>query len=174
MVGVLHSLSAEGELAEIGVCEGGSAKIIRETIPEKELHLFDTFTGIIGEQILDYEKENYKSGDYSASLEETKNNLPYEKIIYHIGDVLKTREEVKDKKFCFIHIDLDIYTPLKGILDFFYERLNKGGVMLISNYDIAHPGIKKAVDEFNKPFKQYSRFVNIKKGLNIIIKHKIK
>jgi hypothetical protein len=35
-----------GEIAEVGVFRGGSAKLIRETDDDKALHLFDTFDGL--------------------------------------------------------------------------------------------------------------------------------
>ena len=36
----------EGDLAEVGVYQGGSAKLICEAKKEKSLYLFDTFTGL--------------------------------------------------------------------------------------------------------------------------------
>ena len=36
----------EGDLAEVGVYQGGSAKLICEVKKEKKLYLFDTFTGL--------------------------------------------------------------------------------------------------------------------------------
>mgnify|MGYP001578873252 CR=1 FL=1 len=162
MQGVLHTLSVEGDLAEVGVYNGGSAKIIRETV-EGELHLFDTFQGLIGGQILSYE-EKYSAGDYRTPFDEVSRNLKgLENISYHIGDVVQMKEDVADKKFRFIHIDLDLYVPLKGCIDFFFKHLAKGGIMLVSNYDEEHPGVKKVVDEFKKPTKRYSRFVFYKK-----------
>ena len=35
-----------GDLAEVGVAEGGSATVICEAKKEKTVHLFDTFTGL--------------------------------------------------------------------------------------------------------------------------------
>ena len=158
IIGILHTLKSKGDLVEIGIYNGGSAKVIREN-SDGILYLFDTFGGIMSEQILDYEKENYKAGDYRCSLNEVKEYLKnYKDIIYHEGDIIKTKNEVEDKKFKFIHIDLDIYIPLKDCLSFFYERLSDGGVLLVSNYDDNHLGIKKVVNEFLKPFKKYSRF----------------
>lgn len=163
MRGILQTLKIEGDLAEIGVYLGGSAKVLKEEMSDRKLHLFDTFEGIMGGQILSYEKEIYQAGLYRATIQEVKKNLGENKIFYHIGDILETKDEVKDEKFCFIHIDLDIYIPLKGSLDFFYDRLVENGVLLISNYDNMHLGVKRAVDEFGKSYKKYSRFVFIRK-----------
>ena len=140
---------------EIGVCEGGSAKVIKEFV--NELHLFDTFVGIPSE----YAEEGYPAGAYAETIENVKRNIG--EAIYYKGDVVKTKFEVQNKKFDFIHIDLDVYIPLKDILPFFYERLN--GIMLISNYDDKHPGVIKAIDEFLKPEYKYSRFVFYEKNI---------
>lgn len=52
-------------------------------------------------------------------------------------------------KFCFVHIDCDIYEGYKSCLNHFYPRVSKGGIILFDEYnDPAWPGANKAVDEF--------------------------
>jgi hypothetical protein len=57
------------------------------------------------------------------------------------------------------YIDCDLYEPTLECCEFFYRRLNPGGVMLFHDYCGAEPdlpqgvkvpftGVKKAVDEF--------------------------
>ena len=38
--------NVEGNIAEVGVFRGGSAMILSKTLPDRELHLFDTFGGM--------------------------------------------------------------------------------------------------------------------------------
>lgn len=155
--GILQSLEAQGSAIEVGVYQGGTAQIIKEELPDREIHLFDTFGGIMSE----HAEPNWKTGDYRSSLEDVKKNIG-EGFIFHTGDVCKTKEEFSGQ-LAFIHIDLDVYEPLSKILNYFYSQLSKGGVMLISNYDMSHPGVRKAVDEFDKPYKRYSRYMFIRK-----------
>ncbi len=58
-------------------------------------------------------------------------------------------EEVADIRFCFLHIDVDIYQPTRDALRFFYERMNPGGLILFDDYGYTTaPGERLAVDEF--------------------------
>jgi predicted O-methyltransferase YrrM len=58
---------------------------------------------------------------------------------------------VSDKTFSIVHIDVDLYQPTRDALEFFYPRLNPGGLMICDDYgSVACPGAKKAVDDFCK------------------------
>ena len=59
--------------------------------------------------------------------------------------------EVKDLKFQFVHIDVDLYKPTLESLEFFYPRLIKGGVIVCDDYNFSDfPGAKKAWDKYFK------------------------
>jgi len=154
----LQLLEIKGEIAEIGVWEGETAKIIKEQLPNRKIHLFDTFGGIISE----HAEENWPVGDYCCYEKDVRKNIG-DDFIYHRGDVCQTKEEVKDGRFALVHFDLDIYIPLKDSMGFFYDRLNKNGIMLVSNCDDVHSGVTRAIGEFNKFHKKYSRYALYKK-----------
>jgi hypothetical protein len=61
----------QGDIAEVGVFKGGSAKLICEAKGNKRLHLFDTFEGIPKVETIDTPK--FYKGQYSSSLEDVKN-----------------------------------------------------------------------------------------------------
>jgi hypothetical protein len=77
-----------GDVAEAGVMCGYFAKYINQAFPDRELHLFDTFSGF-DKQELDYDKSSYLTNkhDYSmfdnAPLAKVKEILP--DAHYHIG-----------------------------------------------------------------------------------------
>lgn len=161
LIGVMQSLEATGDMAEIGVYQGGIAKIIKEQAPHNtKIHLFDTFTGILQK----HEEPSWKDGDYRCPLPEVK-RLIGEEFIFHKGDIVEMKHEVSENEFSFIHVDIDVFLPLNDLLPFFYDRLVKGGAMLISNYDDSHPGVLKAVNSFikGKVVKKYSRYIYLKK-----------
>jgi hypothetical protein len=139
-----------GELAEIGVFRGFAARIIRREIPDRPLHLFDTFRGFIKKY--DHPVDAiYEVGDLSASVDTVKQLLKGEEDIhYHVGDIARTRKAIKDKKFAFVHIDVDVSDPTKAALEYFYPRINKGGIILIDDYCNGHPGLQRVVHEFCK------------------------
>jgi hypothetical protein len=65
----------------------------------------------------------------------------------------------QNEKFCFVHLDCDLYESYAVCLDFFYPRVVKGGIILFDEYnDPAWPGANRAVDEFlsSKPERPQS------------------
>jgi predicted O-methyltransferase YrrM len=57
-----------------------------------------------------------------------------------------TAGPVADRKFSFVHLDVDLYESTKASLEWFYPRLSPGAVVMCHDYD--HSGVRKAVDEF--------------------------
>jgi O-methyltransferase len=148
-----YAESKEGEIAEVGVYKGGTGKLIAKTCPGKSVHLFDTFSGMPQEtRSIDL----HRKGDFAdTSLDSVKMFLSdCGNVIFHPGFFPDTAEVVKDKKFCLVYIDVDIYQSVKDCLEFFYHRMVPGGVMLFDDYEWKDcPGVKKAIIEFltNKP-----------------------
>ena len=136
----------EGDAAEVGVFTGGSAKLIRETT-SKKLHLFDTFQGLPG--ISNFDNGNqFKEGEYSASLRCVQDYLSkYSDIYYYEGLFQDCSNQVTDKNFSIVHLDVDLYESTIYCIEFFYSRMNTGGVIISHDYTTA-PGVKKAFDEF--------------------------
>lgn len=139
----------EGDIAEVGVYKGGSAKLISEANQEKELHLFDTFNGLPGPCQHD-DNNHFKENDYIGTLNEVEELLKdYSNINFYKGIFPQTSKPVKNKKFSFIHLDVDLYESTKDSLEFFYPRMSKGAILISHDYTSA-PGVKKAFDEFFK------------------------
>lgn len=141
-------IGIDGELAEVGVYEGASAVIINEEIPNKKLYLFDTFAGF-PDKLHTSDPQKYKVGDCAAEIQSVM------KLLHHHPNVVisrgtfpqQTSSIVKDKKFAFVHIDVDIYMSTKESLSFFLPRMTRGGIILVHDYP-AHNGVRLAVDEF--------------------------
>lgn len=73
----------DGEVAEVGVYKGGSAKILCETKGSKALHLCDTFEGLPGTQEEDLVKKGWLN---DVSLKEVKNYLSaYNNVYFYKG-----------------------------------------------------------------------------------------
>lgn len=140
-----------GDIAEVGVYKGGSAKLICEVKGNKVLHLFDTFEGC--PKIDDEIDIQYHKGQYMAPLEDAKNYLnKYKKVNFYKGIFPATAGPIKNKKFSFVHLDVDIYKSTLDCLKFFYPRMNKGGIIISHDYisSIGVGGVRKAFDEFFK------------------------
>ena len=136
----------EGDIAEVGVYRGGSAKLIREANGNKVLHLFDTFEGLPEVDPIDVPL--FSKGQFAAPLEAVKDFLKgYKDIHFYKGLFPGTAGPVEDKRFSFVHFDVDTYESTRSCLEFFYPRMNKGGIVLSHDY-INAAGVRKAFDEF--------------------------
>src|ERR1700687_2843089 len=62
-----------GDLAEVGVYEGGSARVILEAESHKTLHLFDTFEGL--PEVSKEDSKWFARGQYHGPLEVVTRNL---------------------------------------------------------------------------------------------------
>jgi len=138
----------KGDIAEVGVYKGGSAKLICETTKNKHVHLFDTFEGLPGLSEKDNEKQ-FQKGDFLVQFEQVKKCLKYPHVHFYKGFFPATSEPVKNKTFSFVHLDVDIYESTLSSLNFFYPRINRGGVIISHDYP-GSKGVKRAFDEFFK------------------------
>jgi hypothetical protein len=136
-----------GDIAEVGVYRGGSAKLIAEAKGDKQLYLFDTFAGL-PELSQNDNSAHFHPNQFPASFTEVKNLLKsYPNVHVYQGLFPQTGEVIKDKKFSFVNLDVDIYESTLKCLEFFYPRMNRGGIILSHDYPKA-AGVKKAFDEF--------------------------
>lgn len=136
-----------GDIAEVGVYKGGSAKLICEAKGNKTLHLFDTFEGLPDLCEVD-DPRQFQKGQYLGSFENVKTYLkPYSNVCIYKGLFPSTAEPIKNKRFSLVNLDVDLYESTLSCLEFFYTRMNKGGVIISHDYSDA-PGVRKAFDEF--------------------------
>lgn len=145
---VKNTTKINGDIAEVGTYRGGSAKLICEAKGNKSLHLFDTFNGLPDLCSIDNPKR-YHKGKCSASMEGVKNYLRrYSNVYIYKGLFPSTAESIKNKKFSFIHLDVDLYESTKASLEFFYPRMSPGGIIISHDYIQLTMGVKKAFDDF--------------------------
>lgn len=146
----LQSAAVEGDIAEVGVYRGGTAWLLAELTKgtNKQLHLFDTFSGM---PATDPERDKHQAGDFAdtslAAVQRFVGNR--EGIHYHPGLFPMTAEPVAESKFSLAHIDADIYSSVMDSCEFFFPRLTPGGVMLFDDYGFRScPGAREAVNDF--------------------------
>lgn len=159
---VLHQ-KLDGDMVECGCWKGTSsyqiAYLIKEAGSNKRLHVFDSFEGGLSEKVgqdrslrvNQSEDDVKKERDGFASTEdEVRGNLSgFDFVKYYAAWIPERFEDVGDQKFCLVHIDVDLYEPTRQSLEFFYERLVIGGVIVVDDYGYTQfPGAKKAVNEF--------------------------
>jgi O-methyltransferase len=132
----------EGAVAEVGVFKGATARLLLEALPEKTLHLCDTFEGLPDSQ------DGLDKGQFCGTLEEVRRYLDNPRVVYHRGYFPRdTAHEIENERFSFVHLDVDYYDGTLAALQFFWPRMVKGAVVLTHDY-VWLPGPTKAFDEF--------------------------
>jgi hypothetical protein len=135
-----------GAIAEVGVFRGGSAKLICEVKGDKPFHLFDTYEGLPPASEAD--RGIHRENQYACSLEEIQRYLDgYDNLHFHKGIFPASAAGVPEQTYCFAHFDVDLYEGTKGCLEYFYPRMQRGGIMISHDYGIL-AGVEKAFHEF--------------------------
>ena len=142
----------DGDMAEVGVYQGGSAKLISEAKGNKTLHLFDTFTGLppLSDTDTHFGVKFWKENEFNNTSEDkvTKYLSKYDNVKTYQGKFPDTSEPIKNTMFSFVHLDVDLYQSTIDSLEFFYPRLIQGGIILTHDYHSG--GVHKAFTEFFK------------------------
>ncbi len=134
-----------GDLAELGVFKGGSARLICEVKGDRELHLFDTFAGLpeVGKSDPEFGK-----GGFASSFEKVQSYLSsFANVSYHVGLFPETANGLEHLRFSFVHLDVDLYSSTLSGLTWFYPRLNRGAVLVSHDY-VNALGVRQAFEEF--------------------------
>ncbi len=143
-----------GSTAECGCYDGSSAFFIAEALPDVALHLFDSFAGLSNPEAVDIpnrtDERAWQAGDLSIGEEVAKERLSsFPNIHFHKGWIPERFKDVLNETFRLVHIDVDLYQPTKDSLDFFYPRVNAGGIIIFDDYGSKLcPGAHLAITEF--------------------------
>ncbi len=148
----LKKNNIKGAFAELGVHQGETAKVMHHMDDQRIFYLFDTFDGF-KEADLVHENQNderFETDMFAdTSVEKVKKYIRgNENIYFKTGFFPKTTAGIENERFALVNIDADLYAPTIEALKFFYERLNKGGVIIVHDYNHNWDGIPKAINEF--------------------------
>ncbi len=135
-----------GDVAEVGAFRGVSAKLLAWMAPQRVLHLFDTFEGLPepGEK----DCKDFRRGQYRASEAELKEYLDGSNVRIYKGLFPGTASPLANQRFAFVHLDGDLYESTRDSLEFFYPRMEKGGIILAHDFAPRREGVYRAFQEF--------------------------
>ena len=150
---VKQALVVDGDTAECGVWHGAASHMImRHTAgTTRQHHMFDSWEGISqpGEHDGTYLQDK---GKHHLSVDEQvarKNLSEFNHGHYYRGWIPTRFSEVANRKFCLVHLDVDLYDPTMAALEFFYPRVNPGGLMICDDSGLVKcPGARRAMLEF--------------------------
>lgn len=142
-----------GDFAEFGVWQGASARGILSNMPlNVHLYLFDSFEGLPE----DWEGKHEK-GHFACPVPEF-NDKRVHIIKGWFKDTLPNWEH--EEPLSYVHIDCDLYSSVKTVLDNIGDKVTKDTVILFDDY-YNYKGWEnysyKAFMEFNRPFEYVGR-----------------
>lgn len=159
-----------GTIAEFGIYKASSfirwlsLREIFETTNTRKIIGFDNFGSFPKKNLLkvnsdiNFIKKFEKDGGSGLSLLEVKSILKskyFSNFELIKGDIRNTLPKYLNRnnseRFSMIHLDLDVYEPTNYTLKKLYDRLVKGGLIIIDDYNTVE-GATIAIDEFVKKY----------------------
>jgi len=154
-----NAMINKGLVAECGCFRGLStyqiASYLVDQNYEHTFHVFDSFEGLSkidkidkpSDRLID---ESALRNQFSCSLDIVKDNLSeFSFINFHEGWIPERFCDVDDLVFSFVNIDVDLASPTRECLEFFYPRLVNNGIIFLDDYGCTQfPGAKKTIDDF--------------------------
>jgi O-methyltransferase len=155
-----------GEVAECGCFRGLSSYIIARYLRLEDprfaghgFHIFDSFAGLSRPGAHDEIPADDQSaqaqglrtmtqaGAFAATLPEVQAALTeFPQIEFHAGWIPGSFAGQPERLYRFVHVDVDLYAPTLACLEYFYPRLQPGGILLSD--DFSWPGARRAVEEY--------------------------
>lgn len=136
---VLNAQRLTGDFVECGVYRGGSAIICAETIrgavEGRRFYLFDTFSGT-PKADLDESEVGFEHRRADTSVDVVRERLAeygdFPVIVQ--GKVPDTFAKLPEFSVAYMHIDINTAAATSASLEFFYDRLVKGAVVVFDDY----------------------------------------
>jgi hypothetical protein len=142
------SLRVDGDFVECGVNRGFLSSAIMHSLDwdktGRTFYLLDTFAGRDERFLSKKEKEGgvmgknrreLESGFYTSTLESVRKNFSEwsnKKIV--VGSIPETLGGITAGKIAFLHIDLNCSPPEVAAIDALWDRIEKGGIILLDDY----------------------------------------
>ncbi len=156
-----------GDVVECGCARGlSSMELCLAIAPGRPdwrgegFHIFDSFEGLSEPQAQDLDvggvdaaeagriRSMMHRGSMAFPLAQLREVfLPlYPDVTFHPGWIPASFAGLPERRYRFVHVDVDLYHPTLDAFDYFFPRLEAGGLIVTDDYN--WPGGRKAVDEF--------------------------
>jgi hypothetical protein len=121
---------------ELGVGDGGTAKIISEFFSEKQIYGFDSFEGFKNEPKKNSFWKSYQEIFRNRKIPKLpKNYVLIKGYLEETFDDFVKKNKLQEVDTFLIHFDMDVYEPAKLILNFIRESKKKTIIMFDEFYN---------------------------------------
>jgi O-methyltransferase len=153
-----------GEVAECGCFRGLSSFLLCGELAAEDsrfdgsgYRIFDSFQGL-SEPLLEDEipdtapdalaqRATCSAGAFAVPLAVVQRNLSaFPRISWHPGWIPSGFKGLPERRYRFVHVDVDLYEPTDESLRYFHPRLSPGGILVCDDYN--WPGARLALEEF--------------------------
>lgn len=143
-----------GSIIEVGVWRGGTGALMARQAKNHgigdRVYLCDTFTGVVKTS----EKDSaYRGGEHADTSVKTVEKL-IDRMRLDNVEILEgifpdqTGHRVENVRFRFCHVDVDVYESAKGVVNWIWNRMVPGGIMVYDDYGFQGcDGITRYVEE---------------------------
>lgn len=140
-----------GDFAELGVYKGNTASLLANFARKlgRTAYLLDTFDGFPEKDLVAIDAD--KATQFSdTSIEAVRNLVGDDNVKFVKGYFPDTQSELPaDGAYSFVHLDCDLYAPMKSALEYFWPRVSPGGFLVLHDYSSLHwNGAETAIDEY--------------------------
>jgi hypothetical protein len=177
------ALKLDGDFVECGVNRGFMSSAIMEELEwdrrEKTFYLLDTFAGLDEEMALTSpqsvveiyrNRQNLQSGFYVRGIEQAVRNFSqWCKVRIIQGPVPETLARVGTSRVSFLHLDMNCAAPEVAALEYFWEKLVAGAMVLLDDYAyVGYESQKVAMDAFAQ--ERAVRILSLPTGQGLLVK----
>lgn len=173
-----HAMHLEGDFVECGVNTGILSLAICdyldfEKVLDRKFWLFDTFKGIPENQMSASERAHGLSANESSYEEcyelAVRNFAPYPHATLVRGKVPESFANVDIRRVAYLSIDMNIAKPEIAAMEFFWDKLVKGALVVFDDYGWAHCGEQyEALNAFAR--SRRVRIATLPTGQGLLIK----
>ena len=137
----------EGAIAELGVHQGVTSRIMHRHTPHRRLYLFDTFEGFPSASLEVIQDDRFKD---TSEQNVARFIGDQQNVTFRAGYFPETAAGLEDERFALVMLDFDLYKSAIDAFNFFYPRVVPGGFFFMHDYNNpeSNHGIARAAHEY--------------------------
>ena len=169
-----YAIKLQGDFVECGVNRGFFSTTVMTYIdfksrPDRKFYLFDTFSGLVPEQIKVTDKAAHRRLYPDCYEFVVDSFLSYSNVVIVKGVVPETLSTVEINKVAYLSIDMNCAEPEVAALKYFWPKIVKGGIVVLDDYAYSgYQAQKDRADEFARSVN--TQILSLPTGQGLLIK----